>query len=87
MMKYLLKLFLPSEEKLATILAVKIAEGINNSGKSECISKYGKIADEITAVQAKVTSIISDGKISSKEIDDISELLLPLVKRLYSEVV
>ena len=68
MMKYLLKLLLPSEEKLAAILAVKIA-------------------DEITAVQAKVTSIISDGKISSKEIDDISELLLPLVRRLYSEVV
>ena len=86
MMKYLLKMLLPSEEKLAALLAVKIAEGINNSGKSECISKYGKIADEITAVQAKVTSIISDGKISSKEIDDIYELLLPLVKRLYSEV-
>lgn len=68
-MKLMLKLFLPSEEKLAAILAVKIAEGINNSGKSACISKYGKIADEITAVQAKVTSIISDGKISAEEID------------------
>ena len=86
MLKLMLKMLLPSEDKLAKILAAKIAEGINNSGKSECISKYGKIADEITAVQAKVTSIISDGKISSKEIDDIYELLLPLVKRLYSEV-
>ena len=87
MMKYLLKMLLPSEEKLAAILAAKIAEGINNSGKSECIAKYGKIADEITAVQAKVTSIISDGKISPEETEEISELLLPLIRRLYAEVV
>ena len=86
MLKLMLKMLLPSEEKLAALLAEKIAEGINNSGKSECISKYGKIADEITAVQAKVTSIISDGKISPEETEEISELLLPLVRRLYSEV-
>ena len=67
MMKYLLKMLLPKEEKLAVILAAKIAEGINSSGKSECIAKYGKIADEITAVQAKVISIIADGKISPEE--------------------
>ena len=87
MIKLMLKMLLPSEEKLAALLAEKIAEGINNSGKSKCISKYGKIADEITAVQAKVTSIISDGKISPEETKEISELLLPLVKRLYAEVV
>lgn len=75
MIKKLIKMLLPNEKKIAEYATEEIAKAINESGKEEMIAKYSKIADQITGVQAMVTRILVDGKISDDEKVEISEKL------------
>lgn len=80
MLKSILKLFIPNEKKLSMIAAESIAKAINSQTEREAqIAKVATMADKFTEYQKFVTEILSDGKISQDEIDEIAVRLEPIM--------
>ena len=80
MLKSILKLFIPNEKKLAMMAAESIAKAINSQTEREAqIAKVATIADKFTEYQKFVTGILSDGKISQEETDEIATRLEPIM--------
>lgn len=80
MLKSILKLFIPNEKKLSLIAAESIAKAINSQTEREAqIAKVATMADKFTEYQKFVTEILSDGKISQDEIDEIAVRLEPII--------
>ena len=80
MLKSILKLFIPNEKKLSMIAAESIAKAINSQTEREAqIAKVATIADKFTDYQKFVTEILTDGKISQNEIDEIAVRLEPVM--------
>ena len=80
MLKSILKLFIPNEKKLSLIAAESIAKAINSQTEREAqIAKVATMADKFTEYQKFVTEILSDGKISQNEIDEIAVRLEPIM--------
>ena len=80
MLKSILKLFIPNEKKLSMIAAESIAKAINSQTEREAqIAKVATMADKFTEYQKFVTEILSDGKISQNEIDEIAVRLEPIM--------
>lgn len=86
MKKLLIKWFLPSADQIADMAVNAAADFINTSDKTDIIAKYGTAADEFTKVQAKLTSLLKDGKIDDAEKAELKKLLLPLAEKLVNEV-
>ena len=83
MLKKLIKLFLPNEKKLSMMAAESIAKAINSQTEREAqIAKVAKMADKFTDYQKFVTQILTDGKISKEEVDEIAARLEPLMAYL-----
>ena len=83
MLKKLIKLFLPNEKKLSMMAAESIAKAINSQTEREAqIAKVAKMADKFTEYQKFVTEILTDGKISQEEVDEIAARLEPLMAYL-----
>ena len=78
--------FIPSPQEIAKIAVDTIANGINESGNTEVIAKYGNYADQFSKVQAKVTGWLKDGKIDDNEKEELYRALLPIAERLVQEV-
>ena len=78
--------FIPTPEDITKMAVETIAKGINESGKTEMIAKYGSYADEFSRVQAKVSSWLVDGKIDGSEKQELYNALLPLAQKLVEEV-
>lgn len=85
-MKFLLKLFIPKPEKLASLAAESLQKVVNESGKNEQIAKYGSIADKATEVQKWLTEMLKDGKLDSSETSDIAAKLEPLFQKLIEAI-
>lgn len=80
MLKSILKLFIPNEKKLSKMAAESIAKAINSQTEREAqIAKVASMADKFTEYQKFVTGILTDGKISQEEIDEIAVRLEPLM--------
>ena len=80
MLKSILKLFIPNEKKLSMIAAESIAKAINSQTEREAqIAKVATMADKFTEYQKFVTEILSDGKISQDETDEIPVRLEPIM--------
>ena len=80
-MKKLLKLFIPSSDKIAGYASERITLAINNQTEREDqIAKYAKLLDQFTDYQKFVTQILIDGKISDSEKADIVQKLIPVVE-------
>lgn len=80
MFKSLIKMFIPNEKKLAKMAADGIANAINSQTEREAqIAKIATMADKFTEYQAFVTRILTDGKISDDEKDEIAVKLEPLM--------
>ena len=86
MKKLLIKWFLPSADQIADMAVNAAADFINTSDKTDIIAKYGTAADEFTKVQAKLTSLLKDGKIDDAEKAELKTLLLPLAEKLVKEI-
>lgn len=83
MLKKILKLFIPNEKKLSMMAAESIAKAINSQTQREAqIAKVAKMADKFTEYQKFVTEILTDGKISQDEVDEIAARLEPLMAYL-----
>ena len=82
MIKSLIKLFLPSSKKLATIASEQICNVVNNSNKEEQIQQIMKYADILTDIQAKICVLLKDGKLDEDEKQKIANDLEPLIQKL-----
>ena len=83
MLKKLIKIFIPNEKKLSTMAAESIAKAINSQTEREAqIAKVAKMADKFTEYQKFVTEILTDGKISQDEVNEIAARLEPLMAYL-----
>lgn len=83
MLKSILKLFIPNEKKLSMMAAESIAKAINSQTEREAqIAKIATMADKFTDYQKFVTEILTDGKISQEEVDEIAARLEPLMAYL-----
>ena len=81
MFKSIIKIFLPNSKKIADYAAEKVASAINSQTEREAqIAKYAKLADQFTDYQKFVTQILTDGKISAEEKEQIAQKLLPVVE-------
>ena len=81
MLKKIIKIFLPNSKKIAGYAAEKVANAINSQTEREAqIAKYAKLADQFTDYQKFVTQILTDGKISDSEKEQIAQKLLPVVE-------
>lgn len=80
MLKKILKLFIPNEKKLSMMAAESIAKAINSQTEREAqIAKIATMADKFTEYQKFVTEILTDGKISQEEVNEIAARLEPLM--------
>lgn len=77
---------MPSADTIAGAAADMVAYFINTSDKEAQIAKYGTYADELTKVQAKITSWLRDGKISEDEKAELKRALLPLAQKIEEAV-
>lgn len=82
MIKSLIKLFLPSSKKLATIASEQICNAVNNSNKEEQIQQIMKYADILTDIQAKICVLLKDGKLDDEEKQKIAADLEPFIEKL-----
>ena len=74
-------MFLPNSKKIAGYAAEKVASAINTQTEREAqIAKYAKIADQFTDYQKFVTQILTDGKMSDSEKEQIAQKILPVVE-------
>ena len=80
MLKKIIKLFIPASKKLSNMAAESIAKAINSQTEREAqIAKVAKMADKFTEYQKFVTEILTDGKISKEEVNEIAARLEPLM--------
>ena len=82
MIKSLLKIFLPSSKKLATIAAEQICAAVNGSGKEKQIANLMKYAEILTDIQAKICLLLKDGKLDESEKQKIANDLEPFIEKL-----
>ena len=81
MLKKIIKMFMPNSKKIAGYAAESIASAINMQTEREAqIAKYAKLADQFTDYQKFVTQILTDGKISDCEKEQIAQKILPVVE-------
>lgn len=78
MIKAIIKLFMPSPQKLANMAAIKIQKTVNESNKAAAIAKCANIAASVTDVQKFVSDTLIDGKVSDDEAKQVEEKLVPL---------
>ena len=83
MLMSILKIFLPSAQKMSEMAAKKIQDSVNSatSGKEELVSKYAEFADEATTFAKSVALIMKDSKIDDEERAAIAEMLVPLFEK------
>ena len=87
MLKRLIKLFIPNEKKLSMMAAESIAKAINSQTEREAqIAKIATMADKFTEYQKFVTEILTDGKISQEEVNEIAARLEPLMAYLNESI-
>lgn len=82
MIKAIIKLFMPSPQKLANMAAEKIQKAVNESNKAATIAKCASIASYATDIQRFVTDTLIDGKVSDDETKLIEEKLIPLFEKV-----
>ena len=86
MMKWFIKLLLPSAETVSKMVADTLAKSINESGKSEAIVKYTKYVADWDKIQSKIVGWLNDGKIDADEQAEIAKAIQPIVEKVLAEV-
>ena len=82
MIKTLIKMLMPSPQKLANMAAERIQKAVNESDKAAAIAKCASIASYATDIQKFVSDTLMDGKISDEEVKKVEEKLVPLFEKV-----
>ena len=67
MLKSILKCFLPSSQKLATLASEQICSAVNGIGKEKQISEIMKYVNVLADLQNKIATLLKDGKLDDEE--------------------
>lgn len=86
MMKFILKLLLPSAETISKMVADTLAKSINESGRQDAIVKYTKYVADWDKIQSKIVGWLNDGKIDANEQAEIAKAMQPIVEKILEEV-
>lgn len=86
MMKWFIKLLLPSAETVSKMVADTIAKQINELNREEQISQYAKYADDWTKIQDKIVKLLADGKIDDEEKKQISAMIEPIATKILEAI-
>ena len=88
MIKFLVKMFIPSSKKLADMAAEQIYAAVNCSDKEKeaKIANIAKYIDPISTITTKLVNLLHDGKIDEAEKKEISEALEPFIEKLLKMV-
>ena len=82
MLKKIIRWFLPSSKKLATIASKQICAAVNGSGKEKQISEIMKYVDVLADLQNKIATLLKDGKLDEEEKQKIAADLVPFIDKL-----
>ena len=82
MIKTLIKIFMPSPQKLAKMASKQIQDAVNGCQKAEMIAKCASIAASVTDIQKFVSDTLLDGKVSDEETNKVEEKLIPLFEKV-----
>ena len=82
MLKAIIKLFMPSPQKLANMAAERIQKAINESDKADTIARCAGIASYATEIQKFVSDTLLDGKVSDAEAKQVEDKLVPLFEKV-----
>lgn len=82
MIKTLIKIFMPSPQKLAKMASKQIQDAVNGCQKAEMIAKCASIASSMTDIQKFVSDTLLDGKVSDEEAKQVEEKLVPLFEKV-----
>ena len=80
--KFLVKMFIPSSKKLATLAAAQICAAVNGLGKEKQISEIMKYVEVISDLQNRIATLLKDGKLDEEEKKQIANDLEPFIEKL-----
>lgn len=82
MIKFLIKMFIPSAKSLADMAAEQICNAVNGTGKEKQISEIMKYVDVLADLQNKIAGLLKDGKLDEEEKQQIANDLEPFIEKL-----
>ena len=82
MIKFLIKMFIPSAKSLADMASEQICNAVNGLDKAAQIANLMKYADILTDIQEKICVLLHDGKLDEEEKQKIANDLEPLIQKL-----
>lgn len=82
MIKFFVKMFIPSAKSLATMAAAQICNAVNGLDKEAQIANLMKYAEILTDIQEKICVVLHDGKIDEAEKKQIAADLEPFIDKL-----
>ena len=82
MIKFLVKMFIPSSKKLADMAAEKLYDAVNGSNKEEQIANLAKYIDPLSTLTTKLVNLLKDGKLDEAEKKQIANDLEPFIEKL-----
>lgn len=84
MIKWLLKMLVPSSDKLSVMAAQAVRETINSlpDDRSAKLMKSSQIAADANKVVEHIAKWLADGKMSDEETQELANALKPLIETI-----
>ena len=88
MIKWLLKMLVPSSDKLSVMAAQAVRETINSlpDDRTEKLMKSSQIAAEANTVVEQIATWLADGKMSDEETQQLANALKPLIEKIREKI-
>ena len=88
MLKWLLKMLVPSSDKLSVMAAQAVRETINSlpDDRTAKLMKSSQIASEANKVVEQITKWLADGKMSDEETQELANALKPLLEMIREKI-
>lgn len=88
MTKWLLKMLVPSSDKLSVMAAQAVRETINSLPDDRTVKliKSSQIAAEANKVVEQIAKWLADGKMSDEETQELANALKPLVEKIREKI-
>ena len=88
MIKWLLKMLVPSSDKLSVMAAQAVRETINSlpDDRSAKLMKSSQIASQANKVVEQITKWLADGKMSDEETQELANAVKPLIEMIREKI-
>ena len=88
MIKWILKMLVPSSDKLSVMAAQAVRETINSlpDDRSQKLMKSSQIAAEANKVVEHIAKWLADGKMSDEETQELANALKPLIEKIREKI-